>query len=103
MKNSRDSPTTPDHLQAALEASNGALMGLEWILAQLTDEAEDRANVRQQTRQAMDSVRQAIAELRLARGESAGVLTLGFVIKADSKWFRGASRRRRYPIPRRTA
>jgi hypothetical protein len=83
MKPPRDSPPTPDHIQAALEASNGALIGLEWIVAQLDEDAGDRASVRQQTRQAIESLRQAIVELRLARGESIGALTLGFILKAE--------------------
>jgi hypothetical protein len=82
MKTPRHSPPALDHIQAALEASNGALIGLEWIAAQLAHEADDRASVRQQTRQAIESLRQAITELRLARGEACGALTLGFVLQA---------------------
>jgi hypothetical protein len=103
MNNYGDSTPSPDHLQVALEASNGALIGLEWILAQLAEETADRASVCRHTKQAIDSLRQAIAELRLARGEAGGPLALGFVVKTDSKRGGGAGRRRAQPIPRRTA
>jgi hypothetical protein len=83
MKHHGDSAPTPDHLQVALEASNGALIGLEWIFAQLADETADPATVRGHAKQAIDSLRRAIAELRLARGDAAGPLALGFVVKAD--------------------
>lgn len=83
MKNPGDSPPTRDHLQVALEESNGVLLGLEWIFAQLAEEPDDRVGMRRQTRQAIESLRQAIAELRLARGENGAGLALGFVLKAD--------------------
>jgi hypothetical protein len=86
MNNSGNSPSTDDHLRAALEASDCALIGLELILAALAPEkADDRAGVRRQTRLAMESLRRAISELRLARGESAAALPFGFVLKAGCK------------------
>ena len=78
-------------------------MGLEWIFAQLAEEADDRVSMRRQTRQAIESLRHEIAELRLARGETGGALALGFVVKANCEWSGGSTCRRGHPIPRRTA
>jgi hypothetical protein len=62
-----------DHLEAALEASCEALVGL-----QLTRQVGGEA-VKAQADQAIDSLRRAIVELRAARGEDQSALAHGFV------------------------
>lgn len=90
---------TPEHIQAAVEASCDALLALQLIRARIGTRAD--AGVEPELSQAIVSVRQTIEELRSAYGDDAGVLTLGFVVGAR----RGCKRPAAGPqsSPRRTA
>ena len=66
MKHQRKSRHAAAHIQTALEASCGALITLESIRARAGDEATE--DLRRPIQQAIESLRQAIAELRSASG-----------------------------------
>lgn len=70
-----------EHLEHALEVSCGALVGLELIRgAQGTTHL---ARVQHQVRQAIESVRAAIAGLRLAHEGEPSPLAFGFVQRPE--------------------
>jgi hypothetical protein len=77
------SPPTPDHVQAALEASCAALITFESLRTLGANPTIDLRGVQEHTTQAIESLRLAIAQLRLAKGGEPGVLTMGFVVAGD--------------------
>ena len=81
MMHQRNARKPAAHIQTALEASCGALITLESIRAQAVDGAT--ADVRRPIQQAIESLRQAIAELRSATDESARLLPGEFVLRAS--------------------
>jgi hypothetical protein len=66
-----------DQVETALEASCGLLMTLETIRNHAGDSAAEFANAQALLAQAIESLREAITEVRMARG--AGPIALGFV------------------------
>jgi hypothetical protein len=84
MKQPLDFRPTPDHVRAALEASCGALIALELIRARMTDAADDVRSMQGHITEAIDSLTQAIGELRLARDDQASAVALGFVLRPGS-------------------
>lgn len=90
---SAESRATPEHIQAALEASCEALLTLELMRVGVGTAAGVPDGLQTHLVQATKSLRRAIAELRMARRDDAGVLTLGFVVGAG----RGFKRHRRKP------
>jgi hypothetical protein len=96
----RDIQPTLDHLDAALEASCASLMALESTRLNAPDAS---APVHCQLRQAIASVREAIAEMRALHEVETSVLAFGFVLEAEPRerpprWVDGSQLR-----PRRTA
>jgi hypothetical protein len=89
----------PDYVQNALEATCDALMALESI--RVAPGARGRSS-ELQVAQAIASLRQAISELRLARGEEESMVALGFVV-GTSPQRRGKRPRVPQARPRRTA
>jgi hypothetical protein len=89
----------PDYVQNALEATCDALMTLETIRAAPGPRS---GSSELQVAQAIASLRQAIIELRLARGEEESAVALGFVVRTSPQ-----RRAKRRPVPqarpRRTA
>jgi hypothetical protein len=70
---------SPDHLDAALEASCGALITLEAILASAARVPPDVVIIQAQALRAIDSLRAVIADLRRLRDEDLDSLLVGFV------------------------
>jgi hypothetical protein len=79
----------PDKLQTALEASCDALMMLQSmeLAADRGDDDDDGDDslAHQHVREATESLRCAIVELRQARSQDASVVGLGFVVGADAR------------------
>ncbi len=67
-------------VETALEASCGLLMALESIRSQTSD--ADVLRVHAHVQQAIEFVRRAITELRLAHSNTASPIALGFVAAA---------------------
>jgi hypothetical protein len=88
----------PDYVQNALEATCDALMTLESIRG--APGARGYSSELQVT-QAIASLRQAISELRLARGNEESMVALGFVVGTAPE--RRDQRPRSQARPRRTA
>jgi hypothetical protein len=82
MSHSLEPTLDPDTLQSALEASCDALMTLQSIEHGAREDEEPCA-ARRHVVQAIDSLRFAIDELRLAREEDASIVGHGFVVRAD--------------------
>lgn len=89
-----------DHIRAATEASCEALLAIE--LLEAADGPDRSIQDRLHLSQAAASLRQAIAELRLAYSDPPGVLTLGFVI-GPSESTRAATGVGAHSSPLRTA
>lgn len=73
--------SSPDHLEAAIEASCETLVALQLI----GETAADQEGVGAQTRRAIRSLRRAIDELRTERAERASAVAFGFVVGAPSQ------------------
>jgi hypothetical protein len=86
-----------DNLQSALEASCDALMMVE--SARFTGDFGADGHVER----AIESLRGAIDELRLARDEEASMVGLGFVVRADARRLAGPRSPASHASPRRTA
>ncbi len=99
-----ETPSASDHLQTALEAGCDALITLQALDARLTGDGGstppatlDEASSRVQLTQAIEALRAAISELRLARDQDLSALGLGFVMGT------GEAGSGDYTSPRRTA
>lgn len=91
-----------DLIEAALEASCGALVTLETIDAGRADGLSDVDGTQGHVRLAIRSLREVIEELRLAQSNGSSALANGFVMKGHGR----ASRANPDPgqsKPRRTA
>ena len=89
-----------DHIRAATEATCEALLAIE--LLEAADGPDRSIQDRLHLSQATASLRQAIAELRLACDDPPGVLTLGFVLGTERvKVHRNRRRRSLQPAPDR--
>ena len=80
MKHQRNAGKPAAHIQTALEASCGALITLESIRAQVVNGATE--DVRRPIQKAIESLREAIAELRSATDEGTTLLPGEFVLRA---------------------
>ncbi len=89
-----DHPRILDDVQAAVEASCDALITLERLAADLADQATGASGLREQVADAVQCLRNTIAELRSGQGGVA----IGFVLERAA----GAGSRRQ-SSPRRTA
>jgi hypothetical protein len=86
-----------DDVEAALDASCGALMTLQSMRMQAQDSAASALTEQVHVQHAIDSLRQAILELRMARRQVASAIALGFVIAspgARTSWARAPSTQR---------
>ncbi len=103
----RDIQPALSHLESALEASCATLIALQASAFGMPDGAPETASVRAQLGRAIESVREAIAELRAMHDIEASTLAYGFVLGAEGTWARGKDGRRRpgpgQLRPRRTA
>ena len=88
---------TPEHIQAALEATCDALLALQVVRARAGARAE--ADVEPELSQAIDAVREAIGELRSACPGDASVMTLGFVVGARRRIKRSRHKSSVEPMP----
>jgi hypothetical protein len=96
---SESHPQGPDYVQNALEATCDALMTLESIRVAPSDRGWSSEL---QVGQAIASLRQAISELRLAYGDDASMVGLGFVVRTPPQR-RDERPRVPHARPRRTA
>jgi hypothetical protein len=85
MPHPRDYLPALDRIEAALEASCGALVTLESIDPDAPDELEDPAGMRAHVGQAIRSLRHTIEELRLAQNNGACALAIGFVLNGNGR------------------
>jgi hypothetical protein len=75
----------PDHVEAALEASCGALRALEFSRAEMAAVGRELLTARDDTAHAIDLLRHAIGELRaLANADRPESAALGFVLAGES-------------------
>jgi hypothetical protein len=91
-----------DSLHDALEASCDALMVLQSIEPEDTGHGAAGPAATRHLHHAIDSLRSAIAQLRMARDENASLVGLGFVLRDDCRHMPGAPTHRQVR-PRRTA
>ena len=103
MTHPRDYLPALDQIEAALEASCGALITLESLNTRATAPAGEADGVRKHTGQAMRSLREAIESLRAAQSDGADALALGFVMKQNQPAARPSWRQSGQPKPWRTA
>ncbi|MGB0091238.1 MAG: hypothetical protein WBP81_01665, partial [Solirubrobacteraceae bacterium] len=82
MKHQRKSRHPAAHIQRALEASCGALITLESIRARVGDGATE--DLCRPIQQAIESLRQSIAELRSATDDGSRKLPGEFVLRAPA-------------------
>jgi hypothetical protein len=100
MPEPRDRPPPINHVEAALDASCGALVTLESFCP---DPLQVGSGVQQHVRCALRALREAIAELRLAEAKDSSGLALGFVLEATSARPDANGLRPGQSKPRRTA
>ncbi|MGA2009947.1 MAG: hypothetical protein ABSH51_05340 [Solirubrobacteraceae bacterium] len=81
----------PDRVETALEASCGVLVTLESIHRHADESTSELLTVQAHVQQAIESLRRAIAELRLARTKSPSPMALGFVAAASNEPLAGES------------
>jgi hypothetical protein len=98
MTQRRDIQPALDHLEAALEASCATLMALEATRLVTQD-----GGVHGEIRQAIASVRRAIAEMRALHDVETSVLAFGFVLEAEPGDSSDGWVDERHLRPRRTA
>jgi hypothetical protein len=82
MQTPQDDREKPDRFETALEASCGVLVTLESIYGHADASAGELMNLQTHLQQAIESVRRAITELRLARTKAPAPMALGFVAAA---------------------
>jgi hypothetical protein len=80
MKQPRATSTTLAQLETALEVCCGVLMAVVAMRARAHDTESQIRDVEGQMIRAIDSLRDAMAELRLVHGEEASALAFGFVL-----------------------
>ena len=103
MSHPSDLRPEPDKLQAALEASCGALMTLQAIDRSAAAGAGEGHALHEHLVRAIESLRSAIAELRLAHDNQASMVGLGFVAEGQPPPLPGKPNASRQASPRRTA
>ena len=87
MSHPRDYLPALDGIEAALEASCGALVTLESINTTNADrgESDDRDGVRRHVALAIRSLRSVIEELRLAQNNGECAFAIGFVLRGTGR------------------
>jgi hypothetical protein len=85
MPHPRDYLPALDRIEAALEASCGALVTLESIPSDAVDGSDDPDGMRGHVGLAIRSLRGAIEELRLAQNNGAYALAIGFVLQGNGR------------------
>jgi hypothetical protein len=103
MHHPRDYLPALDRIEAALEASCGALVTLESINAGAVDGLHDIDGTQRHLGLAIGSLREAIEELRLAQSKGSSALAIGFVLKGNDRAPGGAQPDPDQSKPRRTA
>jgi hypothetical protein len=103
MNQLRDYKPVADHVEAALEDACAVLMTLESICAGAGGVASELTSFQSRIREAVESLRYAIAELRLARAEPPTPISLGFVLGDGSPVPADRPDADDQPRPRRTA
>ncbi len=99
MMNVLDHNQRRDHLETALEAACCALVTLESIRSATGQLDADPVGIQAHVQCAIESLRDALTELRMSRSETANPLVLGFVAAAPPP----PSSDRGQPRPWRTA
>ncbi len=103
MTHPRDIQPALAHLESALEASCATLVALQASALAMPDGGLESGAVRAQLARAIESVREAISELRAVHDVETSMLAFGFVLGADSPRPIARHRGPRQLRPRRTA
>jgi len=104
MHHPRDYLPALDRIEAALEASCGALVTLESINpGAADDDLSGPAGMQRHLGQAITNLRDAIQELRLAQSNGSSALAIGFVLNGNSREPDGVKSDAGQSNPRRTA
>jgi hypothetical protein len=103
MHHPRDYLPALDRIEAALEASCGALVTLESIKPGPADDLRGIDGTHGHLRLAIGSLREAIEELRLAQSKGSSALASGFVLEGNGRAPRGVQPDPGQSKPRRTA
>lgn len=85
MEHPRDYLPALDRIEAALEASCGALVTLESINSGVADRVSDVDAAQGHVRLAIRALRKVIEELRLAQNNGSSALAIGFVMKGNGR------------------
>ena len=99
----RDIQPPLDHLEAALEATCATLIALESAQLGNREGTGDTSAAQRQIRNAIASVREAMAALRALHDVETSMLAFGFVLGANNEWSRARRTAARQVKPRRTA
>ena len=83
MTQPRDIQPALAHLESALEAGCATLVALQASALNMPDGGRETGAVRAQLARAVDSVREAISELRALHDVETSMLAFGFVLGAD--------------------
>lgn len=103
MAHPRDYLPALDRIEAALEATCGALIALESLTSGAPEHPHGADGMQEHVGRAIRSLRDAIDELRSAQGAGADGLALGFVSEGSRAAARGAPHDTGQSNPRRTA
>jgi len=103
MNHPRDYLPALDRIEAALEASCGALVTLESINPGAADDLTGVEGMQRHVGQAISYLRDAIEELRLAQSNGSSAIAIGFVLKGNSREPDGVKSDPGQSKPRRTA
>lgn len=91
-----------DRIEGALEAACGALVALQSING-AADGLGEVDGMQTHVGLAVESLREAIEELRMAQSDGASALAIGFVLKGNGRARRDVETERAQSKPRRTA
>jgi hypothetical protein len=103
MSHPRDYLPALDRVEAALEASCGALVTLESISPRAADGAGGTDTTQRHLGRAISALRDAIEELRLAQSNGSSAPAMGFVLEGSRRAPPGGKRAFGQSSPRRTA
>ena len=103
MTHPRDYLPTLDRIEAALEASCGALITLESLNCPASAREGEADAVQHHIEQAIGSLRKAIESLRAAQSDGADALAFGFVFQRERPDASGSWPEAGQSKPRRTA
>lgn len=103
MHHPRDFLPALDRIESALEASCGALVTLESLNPGAADGLRDADGMQAHVGLAIESLRGAIEELRLAQSNGSSALAIGFVLQGNGRPRRGGEAEAGQSKPRRTA